>query len=256
MVSSERAIASSLSSVAGVRSAKPALLTSTSSPPSRATACATSSPGASGMARSARRTCASAPSARASAATRSAASALRRACTASAVPGAAMARTVAAPMPEDAPVTRMRLTGARGVMAPIPASVSRAGPGCPWRRAPARGRCASLVGQRRGPVAEGVEPPAAAARRVARPDLPQEARRVGGDGGGEAPQGGPDCRVVARGPGEIHRQDDGRSGLRLARHRRPGFSRHRRPGFSRHRQRCAAAARPVPARPGASPAPA
>ena len=99
--------AASVNSAKGVRSANPALLISTSQPPKRSTVAATSAPAMVGSARSPSATCAWPPASRTCWATVSAASRLRRVCNRIAVPGAAIRRQIAAPMPLAAPVTRI-----------------------------------------------------------------------------------------------------------------------------------------------------
>ena len=90
----------------GRRSAKPALLTTMSSRPKRAAVSSTRRMPTPGCARSPSRISVSAPASRAAAATFSAPARFFRACRAMAMPGAESARTVAAPIPEEEPVTR------------------------------------------------------------------------------------------------------------------------------------------------------
>src|SRR6185312_6993359 len=99
-------MAASVSAAKGVRSAKPALLTSTSSPPNRAAASAISASAVAGSVRSASAISARAPAARTLPATASTPSRLRRVCSRTATPGAASWRQTAAPIPLAAPVTR------------------------------------------------------------------------------------------------------------------------------------------------------
>ena len=105
--STDVAIAASVSVPNAVRSAKPALLTSTSNPPNVRVAPATNAGATVGSARSPSIISAIAPACRTVAATRSTPSRFFLVCSSNPTPGAAKARAVAAPIPLAAPVIRI-----------------------------------------------------------------------------------------------------------------------------------------------------